>query len=1104
MNKKFFWSLFTVATLFSLWFSYTYFDKAISFVHLSITMNKSQAEQKAIKLSEQMNWPVQGYDHVTFFDKDDKLQAFTELEGGGKKAFVEMIEKDYHQPFVWRVRFFKEKEIKETFIWFTPDGRLYGFKQKLPEAEVGNNISKSKAQSVAEQSADSWDVNLKNYKLVEYEEQVRPSKRVDHSFVYERTDVTVGKGLYRVKIVVAGDQLVRVKHFVKIPDEFDRRYAQMRSYNNLLTGYGQGIEFILYLLVLGMFALFFLYKKRYLLPVATAKVMAVFAVLLGLVSINNWPLVWNGYMTTVPKSLFVFQQVFGTIVMGIAFVAFVGLICLIAEAVGRYLFGKHVQFYQVWSPQAAGSYSIAEQTVLGYCGAAIMLAFMLSFYMLAGSWGWWAPLQSIDFNVLSSYVPFFSPVVYAFRAGFWEEFSSRALPIAGIMLFVRNWKSKNIWFWTMIGAQAILFGAAHANYPMQPAYYRIVEIFIPSLGFAWMYVQFGLLPGIITHGVYDAVYFLLPIFRSDSLIQKVGGVLMVGIPLWIVIARFIQQSKLHTLASKFYNSAFKPEGSEVTEKKFVREQGSVISQQVKNYTWMCGLVGLLLFATSKEFQFDTPPAQLSMKQAEQQAQQTINDRYGDIGTGWTRVAKFMDTFNNEGNKFVWQTYGKEVYQQLQGSYVIEPYYSVRFARFNGSVESKAKEYGVWISATGKILNVWHKLPEAKQGADISENKAQELASDFIQGMYQLDKKDIEFVSIDSTKHENRRDYNIYFQDIKNYQLDKGQGRIVVSMAGDQIVGSYRFVYSPEEWKRAQHERASRNGLIQIIFTVLYSLFMMFFVYLASVRIGINSKILTRIAGLAGILFVIKTINLLNKWNEIVFVLKTTEPVANQINMIVISHLVSSIPTVFGLAALVVAGLLLNPKGSSKGLGLNLVTSAALGAVFLGLFSITLYFQPTLAAHSPAYDFMNFVNSPLAIVLFFVSNKLFSTIVGVTVLIVGAAYLSNRYNSELLRIAIFVTGGIISNVMELVALDYFTLPMIFVSGAIIGFVWYVVWRYLLVHNIELIIPMSVIVSCLRLLPTAWYYAYPFVRFDVMFASVIAMILASYGYKKLVTA
>jgi len=1101
MNKKYIWSFVGALTLFSLWFSYTYFDKAIPFVHVSITMNKQEAEKKAVELAKQYNWNIESFDQAVKFEENRLLQNFAELEGGGKEAYVDMIKKEHHQPYIWQVRFFKEKEIFETFVWFTPKGKPYGFSQKLPESQTGNNVSKSKAQRIAEDGAESWDVDLKPYKLLEYEEQVRPSGRVDHTFTYEREDISLQKGLYRVKVTVSADQLTGLQHVVKIPDEFVRRYSQMYSTNILITVFAQGTEVLLYLFILGLFGLFFLYRRRYLLVGATYKMMAVFASLLILASLNNWPLVWNNYTTTTPKMMFILQQLGGIIVGTIMFSLFVGFICLTTEAMGRYVFSWHVQWFRVWDKQVAGSYTIAEQTVLGYCGAAIMLAFMFAFYMVAHGWGWWTPLQNkIDPNILSSYVPFFSPVVYAFRAGFWEEFASRGLPIAGILLLTQNLKNRRFWFWFMIVAQAVLFGAAHANYPMQPAYYRVVEIFIPSLGFAWMYYTFGLLPGIITHGIYDTIYYLIPIFASKLLLQKICGVLMAGIPLWIVLYRWIQQGGLKQLSKSFYNDAWKTQQQQVQEKKVAREAGSVIPHRIKQYVWIFGAVGLLLFATSKEFYFNTPRVVISKQEAEQVALKVMKEEFGDnIGHGWQVLSRVEDTIENEGNKFIWQTYGSSAYEKLQTSYVIEPYYSVKLVKFDGPVEQRAEEYGAWISGAGIPLNVWHKLPEAAKGADISESQAQSKAYDIVQKKYNLEKKDLQLVSSDSVKHEHRRDWTIVLQDT-NFSYKQGQARIKVGISGDEIVTCYQFIHAPEEWKRSEQERLTKTGLIQLICNLLMMLFYACFLYVAFARFGISKQLLKTMGYIGIVIFILRALSIINRWDQVLFVLNTAQPFWNQVSSILMSSFVTLVAGSIMLSLFLVSALWMSKRGVAKEFASTIVTGICAGLGYVGLWSFLNRIEPLFQARSPKYELLNYKSSILGMLEKYFFIEPIWSFIGMTAILVVARHLHQKYQYEYVGLGLFICMVTISSGATGSGVIWFTLLL----GAVLGFVWYLLFRYLFSYNIELLLITVTTIQVLRIIPSALYGAYPLIMMDISIVAVIAMLIMIFTYKKLVSA
>ena len=59
---------------------------------------------------------------------------------------------------------------------------------------------------------------------------------------------------------------------------------------------------------------------------------------------------------------------------------------------------------------------------------------------------------------------------------------------------------------------ALVFAAAHANYPGFPAYSRLVELFGPALIWGLIFLRFGLLPTVILHALFDLTLMSIPVF----------------------------------------------------------------------------------------------------------------------------------------------------------------------------------------------------------------------------------------------------------------------------------------------------------------------------------------------------------------------------------------------------------------------------------------------------------------------------------------------------------------------------------------------------------------------------------------------------------------
>ena len=114
-------------------------------------------------------------------------------------------------------------ETTETRVVFTPAGEPYGFRIQLPEDEKGAALSPQEARALAERESAGWKAGLEEFGLVEQSQEVRPGGRVDHTLVYERSDVSIGDGRYRLRLVVAGDRRGELKRFVHVTHAFTRR-----------------------------------------------------------------------------------------------------------------------------------------------------------------------------------------------------------------------------------------------------------------------------------------------------------------------------------------------------------------------------------------------------------------------------------------------------------------------------------------------------------------------------------------------------------------------------------------------------------------------------------------------------------------------------------------------------------------------------------------------------------------------------------------------------------------------------------------------------------------------------------------------------------------
>lgn len=1078
-----------------------YFDKVFPIVNLAVTMDRHQAEQKALEFAQNNQFDVQGYDTALQFKEDGMLQAFVELEGGGKQAFKDMISKGYHQPYQWSVRFYKPNHIHELFVNFTPDGKLNEFLAKIPENEKGASLSKDQALAIALNAVSDLHVDMSCYCFVEHHMTEQPSGRVDHTFVYEREDIKLGQGLYRIKLKVFGDKFSGLERSVKIPDEFIRRYQQMFANNKLIAAVAQNMAIFIYLFIIALLLfLFFYHDHRYLFLKKHAYLSVIFWLVMFVSSMNNWSFFWNFYPTDVSSLVFGIKQLVIITVISILFSIFVGLICILVDAADRYVFGRHIQFLKSWSGVAAGSYQILEMTMLGYAGAAIFLGYQVIYAFWTQSMGWWSPLgQLYDPNILSTYVPFFTPIATAFKAGFWEEFTFRGLPLAGVAFLTRNSKSKKWWFLLMVITQALIFGALHANYPQQPAYNRIIEIFAPSMMFAIFYYIFGLFPGIITHFVYDAVLMCIPIWISDLLFHKVCAAICISIPLLIVVVRWwLQDRKFIEVPSDVYNNAIQYNAVMSNDSIFQRPVSCYIKSKHVAYITILTALGFIFTYFSNQWNFFTQKCQISEKQAIQIAQVAIQEYQFDEKQDWTLVPVFVNHNDSVENKFIWQKYGGMAYQNLQQDYVPAHSWKIIWKKFVGTIDDRAESFEVMVSVNGDVLAISHTVAESLPGADLDQKQAEKLAVEFIEELYGIKKDIIALISCETVKHQNRRDYTITYKQLDRYAFedDLGQARIVVKLAGDQLSKIKKCIHVPEAWQRSEQNRVTQDVMLNMVLYALLLMIILISSYIALKNIKLTNSFLAPILFFTLVYFLIKIFSLLNVWNQILSILSTAEPLINQVISIISSYSLYFIALGFAY----IFGITLFIRNGTK----SLCSRYASWTILLILAGMSLkafisWFGQFAVMHQALdyeWEFINF-KVPVygMLVAYFLQNILFLSVQYMSFSII-AQWLKNNEKSYLEIPCFLLIGILISDVAS-----FANMPLWLITGMIIGFIYYLVNKYIVSQDMEAVFLLSFGMCIMKILPSVWCHVYPGIVAQFMMSFIVFGIFVSYIYRKI---
>lgn len=960
-RQTWFWIVLTLLAVGCAALSYRLFPQIFPVVTLDIRMDRTHAILTARTLAANRQWgPADGVRDVASFNSDS-AQNFIELEGGGKPAFAALLKDDLYSPYTWRVRLFKDSETNQTFVAFKPSGELYGFDETLRQKATGAALPADRAREIAEAAARAvpWQLPLERFKPVETSQVTRPGGRIDHTFVYERPDQTLGEGRLRLRLVVSGDRLTTLEHYVKVPEAFSRRYEEMRSANNAIATGGAMALVVLYILGGCVGGFLFLMRQRAVLwrqPLIAASLVTVLQFAAGL---NAWPLVWMNYDTALSSGGFITERIVlmvtGTLVLG--FVFFISF--LAAEGLSRRAFPQHPQLWRLWSRDAAASPEILGRTLGGYLLAAVMLLYVVVFYYFAiGQLGWWSPSEAlVDPNSLAHYWPWLTPLANAAQAGIWEEMLFRAVPLAGAALLGRRFGGRKWWIAGTLLLQAMVFAAGHANYPGQPAYSRLVELILPALFFGALYLRFGLLPAIVMHFTYDVVLMSLPLFAATAdgiWLDRSLVMLLALLPLWLVLWRRWRAGSWSALPAGLWNSDWSPPAlpaaAGVTATPIATP--AAISDRLIKGMLIAGLGGLIVWVIVPTVANLGAPLKISRTVAIQKAEAELARRAVKLPASYradATVAGRPETID----RFVWQTAGRKEYEALLGVYVPEARWRVRFATFQGDIAERAEEWNIILAGDGRVLRVDHKLPQARAGAALSEEEARLRVHAVLKETWGVEPSTLQEVSATSAKHPARVDWTFVFRDPMVKSLAPGEARLQVELAGEEPVDALRFVFVPEDWERA--DRALQSGFKTGAIIKGIAIAVIIITGIVIALIAWSRKKLTGRTVLAvfGLLFASMLGSLLNRWPATVAGFSTAQPLDLQRILSIVGPLVGGLfiaGSIALLAGLVSRWVRPSPVDERRALLLGVGT----GLAITGGLALTLLVRVEAGPEWPSY------------------------------------------------------------------------------------------------------------------------------------------------------
>ncbi len=491
----------------------------------------TQARAQAAQLSDMPF--ITAYSGV-IFDTDYKA-----------KTFLERIDNlpdisNYYSLYTWKVRLFNPgKEHEITYI-FLPNGTPWGFVELIPETFPGAALSETEAKEHAEIYAlDTWHIDLRTASYKSHQSIKQKNGRIDHTFVYELQALEQNGGV-RVEVKIAGDTVVSLVRFIEIPESFTRTYEEHRSLNGLLG-------FLAFIWMLLTICICVYLRKDMAASLVTAKLIdtttyigAGFSGISLLTVFNQFHELLTRYPTILTVDIFMMIAVLFSFLLFVVSTIFYTLLIRMVGAINTDILGYNRvnAFMNDDHHSLLPSPLFVTRMKWMYGIVPIWLGITTAFYVIMTTWyGWWSPENLIaNPNILAHYVTWLNPLFISVHAGFTEECIFRIIPLATVLYCTRNNLYARKWLIPLtIIIQSLAFGAAHAHYPMEPFYARILELFLPSVMLSYLMLRWGWIWPIIIHSLYDFYLFALPIIHTNGYYgSKVMIIVISGMPLLLV------------------------------------------------------------------------------------------------------------------------------------------------------------------------------------------------------------------------------------------------------------------------------------------------------------------------------------------------------------------------------------------------------------------------------------------------------------------------------------------------------------------------------------------------------------------------------------------
>jgi membrane protease YdiL (CAAX protease family) len=803
-------------------FAQRYFFRAFPEASIDFKVPQKEAVERAKKFIEGLGENVDGYKSSVVFEVDDDAKTYLERELGLQQA--NRLMSSEVDVWYWNVRFFRPKQIEEYLVRISPDGKVVAYEHKIEEARGAKSLSRAEALASAEQflrANEGLDLDQWNFLTEEAGSEVKPN-RLDWLFSWEKKGFKAKDAPYRLQVGLEGDRIGSSQASLKVPEDWKRSYAHLRSTNDFY----ELIAIIPYLFLLSgaLWLGVSLSRRGETRWLPALKIGGLVAVLFLLMRLNEWNTLPPSYVTHDSYPSFLAQRIFLALLAAIGTGLTVTLVLPGGEPLYRATQPDKLRLSNAFTLRGLRSKEFFCSSLVGLGMAAAHIGFIVAFYLVGSQHGVWAPQDTNYSGAFNTAIPWIGGVAIGVTAATSEEFLFRLFAIP----FLHRITGSRI---LAVILPAFFWGFLHSNYPQEPGYIRGLEVGLIGIVAGLVMLRWGILATLIWHYTVDASLVGLLLIRSDNLYYKISGV-VVGLAaiaplLWSGVS-YLMRGRFEPVEDLLNGATAAPE-LDFTTKAPAAEP---VARTSKRYTPLTvGVMGalavciaaggVLAWRLQRESVGDYLRLSINSKSAVTQADAVMKD-HGLDPHAFRHPAELVNKMDPTINEYLRRRMSVKQINQIYAEQVPGVLWSVRYFK-----DSQPEEFAVALKPDGGLQGFWHTLPEAAKGASLEKEAAARIAEKYLREQKQIDLEKWKLVEDESRKQPNRIDHVLTWQ--SKTPLDAMSGgaasidsadhayeRMELRILGDEPADFRSYIKIPDEFVQKQEELS----LPRVLFFIL--------------------------------------------------------------------------------------------------------------------------------------------------------------------------------------------------------------------------------------------------------------------------------------------